>query len=791
MVEGNKILTVSYGTFSCTLEGFEDSFTTMKAIAEYFRDLASDDRYFGAEPPTPDAAMLARIAEREVARRVEATVDGNDVMLRTQAPAIVADLQSKDDASVAADQPAPVVEPAPETADLAAASADQEAPEIPAQVLPLAQTATATTADDAELEDAATAAAMQMRLNATTAASSAAIAAGLAFPPAALSNEPQSQAYDETSDHQDDDSSIDGIDTDNIQHLDEQADTPEEASPESGSVSAKLQRIRAVVAPISQGSEEASYTEDQHANDDVSVDSLLIDEADASLFAESLQDQDPSSEDEDAIAEAINFTAPVEDDMSSVLAAIADDENTAEIDLPVDVAAAEILDEDGAIDPDFAAAFEGDDALTKTEVAEIEQPLEDDDILGNIAALDDADPADAEPLSADATSPIARVIKVKRKDFEAALAAGDLEEVDTSEEFEFPPEELIEDVVNEDEIADQVASALGETSLSDEDEAELMAELAAVQQEVQEDAVSAKLSDAPVLDEDANTAEETETPQILDDNDMALAGVAALLDEQIETEAGSDDITMSPEIDAEPQPLLDTAVNDEDDTVDRLMSKTQSEFDAPETGRRRNAIAHLKAAVAATRAERDSQGELVEVGDQTDSYRDDLAQVVRPRRAEKPTKRSERPVAKVPPLTLVAAQRVDIPEGKAEAAKPAPRPTNVRPRRVAKSAPKVNSEEINSFQEFAEAKGARELPDLLEAAAAYAAYIKGEPNFTRPELMRKVSDMSDTSSHSREDSLRSFGQLLREGKIVKIKKGTFTVAEDTRFRPNEARFAGE
>ncbi|PLS20787.1 hypothetical protein [Neptunicoccus cionae] len=77
-----KIMTVSYGTFSCTLEGFDDPFTTMQLVAEYFRKLAQKDRYFGGEPLKPDHDALHQIAKDANPYKVDAEVTDTGITLR-------------------------------------------------------------------------------------------------------------------------------------------------------------------------------------------------------------------------------------------------------------------------------------------------------------------------------------------------------------------------------------------------------------------------------------------------------------------------------------------------------------------------------------------------------------------------------------------------------------------------------------------------------------------------------------------------------------------------------------
>lgn len=708
MVNTNKILTVSYGTFSCTLEGFDDSFGTMKAIAEYFRDLAADDRYFGAEPPSPDAEMLARIAEREISRRVEAHRDENTFVLRAD-PASLLPMATKPVAK-APEAPAKEMD-APAAAPVADVPATK--PEV---VRPIKEASPVAEA----------------RPETSIAGLSALVA--------------ESQASHEADDK-----------------LPEPAPRPEpvattrQATADPDSVAAKLQRIRDVV---SKHDGENGYSEDEHAEDFLTEDEEATEE-----FLSSAQDDIEAALAADAAADAAEAERFEAEEKAKAEAAQAKAEAEAKAKAEAEAKAqAQKAEEDAKA----AAAAEAEAEAEAAEAAQNTPVTTDDEddigaLLDKLSASDSAgetDPANDAPKpeafvgDEDGEAPLrARVIKMKKTDFEAALADGLIEE----------------------EQDETTAS-----SLSAEDEADLMRELAAVEAE----ATQGSKSQATRLDEDDedddydsyNEADFDEDEHDEDYDDEAL-NEAAGADTAGNLFAAEDDATENTVASAvravRTARLVEAST---DDQMGRILDKTNTKLDEDEGRGRRNAIAHLRAAVQATEAERNMGGDLGADGRDTEVYRDDLETAVRPRRPVA-TQGAARPDARRPaPLKLVAEQRIDTPQ----------REGPVRPRRVKVTQTLVHNEAPKGsadFAEYVETVGAQNLGEVLEAAASYMAFVEGQDAFSRPQLMSKLSG-TEHADTSREDRLRSFGQLLRAGKIRKLGGGRFEASEDISYRPN-------
>lgn len=279
---------------------------------------------------------------------------------------------------------------------------------------------------------------------------------------------------------------------------------------------------------------------------------------------------------------------------------------------------------------------------------------------------------------------------------------------------------------------------------------------------------------------------------------------------QAELQALAAAYKFEPEPEPEPEPVLadeprkqqlDVAADDDD--VSRLLEQTNTEMAEPENRRRVSAIAHLKAAVAASTDEKWSgkKTRAEAEANRMEPYRDALAQVVRPAEPDEEKPRAEKPA----PLVLVSAQRIDRAPLVLESA--------IRPRRVTPVAVAMHqaakiealiaaSEEaedgddealvldVDGARDFAAELGARDAVATLEAAAAYAACVEGRTEFTRPQLLNLVEMMDESGAFDREDHLRGFGILLREDRIVRIKGGRFALAEGSHCLAEARRIAG-
>ena len=206
-------------------------------------------------------------------------------------------------------------------------------------------------------------------------------------------------------------------------------------------------------------------------------------------------------------------------------------------------------------------------------------------------------------------------------------------------------------------------------------------------------------------------------------------------DDTIEVGAPPDPAADSPG--APPEPPRTGKAELSDPEPERLFAATDSRLTEGDASRRHASISHMKAAVAARRADTAPPGT---PDDATGAYRADLASNMRPRPND---------AEGSSPLVLASGQRIE--------------------------AEQAATAEPPDFESFALETGAASLPEILAAAAIFATGTLGQDRFSRPRLLHIAAEAF--GEIGREEGLRAFGALLREGRIVKVARGLYALTE--------------
>ncbi|MGO4907060.1 hypothetical protein ACEN2J_01875 [Pseudorhodobacter sp. W20_MBD10_FR17] len=723
----------------------------MKAIAEYFRDLAADDRYFGAEPPTPDAAMLHQIAEREMKRRVETKIQDNGVILRARDSDDV-----YDGASIASQKGVPPPKTDVLFEDQHATPARAATPTAPQP------TAQARSTTDSVISDSVAA-----KLSRIRNAMAETRASGETTRPASNFVAERAIAEGEAAEEAEAKAKV------------------EAAKKEESAAQAKAEAVAAEKAKAeAQAKADAEAAETAKAEAQAKADAEAAEKAKAEAQAKA--DAEAA---EKAKAEA-QAKADAEAAEKAKAEATNDSDSTAADDAILASLAGAFDDEDGATDGRFDdEAFdailepldaEGEDTLMASLAAAMSETIEapvkapktaaqeeaDDAILEALdtdvdetatAPAQEAKPAPKDPVATEGTSDVtptlqrarARVIKIRRS-----------------------PEPPVETPVPP-PAANPAPAAQTPTAgmLSPEAEADLMRELAELEY------------DQPQVEKTQPAAPQPATHQ---NNADSVAPVRPQRPVSSRRQSGK------------------MSASEDDASVKRLLDQTNTELEGEENRRRLSAIAHLKAAVAATVADRKEGGDQGPTEEmRMNPYRNDLERAVRAR--PNATASGASSAERAAPLMLVSEQRIDEPRLKQTAQGHV---TPVRPRRVPTGNLAVSSRDdedldatanvadgdnifdrTTSFSDYAEKLGAGSLAELLEAAVAYSTHIHGNNEVTRPQMLHHVLSAQPELEGDRETMLRSFGTLLREGRIEKVRRGHFILSETSSIHAEALRVA--
>ena len=653
MAAKNKVLTVSYGTFSCTLQGFDDSFEMMKIIAEYFQQLTREDRFFGAEPPVLDANTMREFALTHGMSAVPADGSGTNVVF-TKTP--TSEDTTRDE--VADEEP----------------KQSQVQPTSLSERFERLKLVTDRAANSEYYED----------------------------------NHPRSMPADEGS-----------------------KSTFEQAF-QQGDIAAK--------APTGDDSHQSQKQSDDPVQESTTEEAATEMEE----VGEEAREHAPEPELNDAVSDGYNttedqVTVPVVEEKADEVAEPVQSnspepaQNAQSHETDVDD---NIIENDVEEEPNPAPELSNKDLENAEKVLASQDQIfatsEDDEIEQDLADFLDAllEEERATSPTTQKKQPVIAVVKVKRNP-----------EVQGSQEAI-------------DQLDDKDLQAFLDAPTKDSFEAS---------------------SDERIPTDNSETQDETEFDELdgdashsLDDLDDWLDTLAdndtlTLLQPERSSEEEEKEVPMAPEAAELEKKGLSQAMNfSEGGELPRLLRKADEQMSEPENSRRRNALAHLRAAVMSTLADKAAGLNTGKHGNDSVAYKNDLVQAFS-NNASATGELSDAP--KAPPLQLVAEQRVDLD----------------MPLKSFTTAP---TEIFESFSDYAEAVGAHSLEQKLEAAASFPQNVKGMEKFSRPQLMGTVRQ-ENPDEFSRERGLQTYGQLLRSGKIVRVEEGYFEMSDDIGYTINE------